>query len=299
MLVFIEVFELLVRSLLFVPGNQPNMLDKALTLNPDVYVPDMEDSIPINEKENARGIITSFLYKMASTNTLVIPRINSLDTGFTQKDMDSVIGVHIFGVSVGKIECSQDIKQVCNMIGEVENKNELQSGSIKLLPWIETAKAIVNAYEICVASPRIIGVGFGAEDFTNDMGIDRTEDSSEIAYARSVVSVAARAADVLAIDTPYFALGNLDGLSRDVKQAKKCGFNGKFAIHPEQIPVINEGFSPSRNEVDKAKRIIDAFQEAELHGRGSISLDGMVVDIPVVKRARNILKLATKLNEEY
>ena len=289
---------LLVRSLLFVPGNQPNMLDKALTFNPDVYVPDMEDSIPINEKENARRITASFLSKMAAVNTLVIPRINSLDTGFAQKDMEAVIGTYIFGISVGKIECAGDIKQVCRMIGEIENKNALQSGSIKLLPWIETAKAIVNAYEICVASPRIIGVGFGAEDFTNDMGIDRTEDNSEITYARSVVSVAARSADVLAIDTPYFALGNLDGLLRDVKQAKKCGFNGKFAIHPEQISVINDGFSPSRNEIDKAKRIIDAFEEAELHGRGSTSLDGMVVDIPVLKRARNILKLATKLNKE-
>ena len=288
----------LIRSLLFVPGNQPNMLEKALTLNPDVYVPDMEDSIPINEKENARNVITSFLSRMAFSNSLVIPRINSLDTGFTEADIDAIIGTYIFGVSVGKIQCVADIETVCHMIGNLENRKGIQPGSIKLIPWIESATGMVHAHEICAASPRIIGVGFGAEDFTNDMGIDRTEDNSEIAYARSVVSVAARAADILAIDTPYFALGNLEGLSRDVQQAKKCGFNGKFAIHPEQISVINDGFSPSCIQIDKARRIIEAFEEAELHGRGSTSLDGMVVDVPVVKRARNLLKLATKLNKE-
>ena len=284
------------RSLLFVPGNRPNMLEKALSLIPDAYVPDMEDSVPIEEKVNARDVTASFLSRMAEAGPFVIPRVNSLDTGLLEDDLAAVVGPHIFGISVGKIQSVGDIEQVSGMMEDLETQIGLDPGQMKLIPWIETAKAIVNAFEICAASPRIVGVAFGAEDFTNDMGIERTEDDSEIVYPRSIVGVAARAADVLALDTPYFGLGDPAGLRQDALAARKYGFVGKFAVHPAQIDVINEAFSPSATEIENARRVVAAFEEAERAGRGSTSLDGRVIDMPVVKRARNLLEMAARLN---
>ena len=285
----------ILRSLLFVPGNRPNMLQKALGFSPDVFVPDLEDSVPTDEKANARAVAASFLAKLSDTGSLVIPRVNSLDTGLLEQDLAAIITPDIYGLSIGKVQTVQEIADICGLIGPLEQKAGLATGRLKLIPWIESAKAIVNAYEICSSSKRIIAVAFGAEDFTNDMGIERTDDDSEIAYARSVVCIAARAADVVALDTPYFGFRDTDGLQRDASTAKKQGFKGKFAIHPTQIDIINATFSPSPQEVEHAKRVLAAFEAAEHQGRGSTSLNGKVIDVPVVKRARAILEMANRV----
>ena len=286
------------RSLLFVPGNRPNMLEKAMGISPDAYIPDMEDSVPVEEKENARNVTASFLPRLAEVGPLVIPRINSLDTGLLQDDLAAVVGPHVFGISVGKIQSSKDIDYISNIIEGLEKKAGLEVGTVKLVPWIETAMAIVNAYEICAASPRIVGVAFGAEDFTNDMAIERTEGESEIDYPRRVICIAARAADVLALDTPYFSFRDSDGLRKNSLEAKSYGFRGKFAIHPAQVDIINESFSPSADEIENARRVVVAFEEAERSGRGSTSLDGKVIDVPVVKRARQLLESAEGMKTE-
>jgi citrate lyase subunit beta/citryl-CoA lyase len=195
-------------------------------------------------------------------------------------------------VSVGKIQTANDIDRIANLIGPLEERAGLPVGHIKLVPWIETALAIVHVYAICTASPRVIGVAFGAEDFTHDMGIERTEDDSEVAYPRSAMCVAARAADVLALDTPYFRFRDPEGLQHNARASKKLGFKGKFAIHPAQIDLINATFSPTPAEIDYARRVVAAFEAAERAGRGSTSLDGKVIDVPVVKRARALLEVA-------
>ncbi len=283
------------RSLLFVPGNRANMLEKALGFAPDAYVPDMEDSVPAEEKANARDVTASFLARLATTGRLVVPRVNSIDSGLMEEDLEAVVGPHIFGVSVGKVRSADDIKYIAAVIERLERRAGVQPGGTRLVPWLEVARAIVNAYEICVASPRIVGVAFGAEDFTNDMGIPRTEDDSEVAYPRSVVCVAARAADVLALDTPYFGFRDPEGLRKNALAARRQGFKGKFAIHPAQVDIINEAFSPSEEEIQYARRVVAAFDEAERQGRGSTSLDGKVIDVPVVKRARQVLEVAKAL----
>ncbi len=285
----------ILRSLLFVPGNRPNMFEKALGFSPDVFVPDLEDSVPTDEKANARAVAASFLAKLSDTGSLVIPRVNSLDTGLLEQDLAAIITPKIYGLSIGKVQTVQEIAEICGLIEPLEQKAGLAAGRLKLIPWIESAKAIVNAYEICSSSKRIIAVAFGAEDFTNDMGIERTDDDSEIAYARSAVCIAARAADVVALDTPYFGFRDTDGLQRDANTAKKQGFKGKFAIHPAQIDIINATFSPSPQEVEHAKRVLAAFEAAEHQGRGSTSLNGKVIDVPVVKRARAILEMADRV----
>lgn len=284
----------ILRSLLFVPGNKPNMLEKAMGFRPDAYVPDMEDSVPESEKQNARMVIASHIEKLQAIGPLVIPRVNALESGWIEEDLGSVVGPDIDGVSVGKIRTARDIRVVSDLITELESKQHMPAGRISLIPWIETAQAVMHCYEICTASPRIVAVGFGAEDFTHDMEIERVGDESEsdLAFARNTVCIAARAAGVLALDTPYFKFKDDAGLARNVAAAKRCGFKGKFAIHPAQVEPINRAFSPTQADIEYARRVVAAFEEAERVGRGSTSLNGNVIDVPVVKRARAVLELA-------
>jgi len=279
---------MLLRSLLFVPGNQLNMLEKALGLSPDAFIPDMEDSVPYSEKAVARQMISDFLPQLSKTGIPIIPRVNSLETSFMEDDIRAVVGPHIHGISIGKIGTSQDIDRISEVLGDMESDLGLDHGSIKILPWIETAMGIVNVYSI-LNSSRIMGAGFGAEDFTNDMGIERKQDDIEIMYPRTRVAIAARAAGVPALDTPFFKFRDSDGLERDSLLSKRLGFKGKFAIHPSQIEPINISFSPSREQLEEARRIIDVYEKAERSGRASTSLDGMVIDVPVVRRARALL----------
>ena len=282
----------LLRSLLFVPGNKENMLEKALTFRPDAFIPDMEDSVPTAEKANAREVIKRYLPKLAASGVPVIPRVNSLDTEWIEADLAAVVGPHVHGISVGKVDVPDDIAAISDLITELEEKAGVETGSLKLIPWLESAKAIVHCYDICSSSQRIVGVAFGGEDFTHDMGIERLDDESEVAYPRNVLCIAARAAGIAALDTPYFRFKDEDGLRANIALAKQTGFKGKFAIHPAQIEAINAGFSPSQAEIEHARRIVTAFEEAERQGRGSTSLDGKVIDVPVVKRARAVLALA-------
>ena len=280
------------RSLLFVPGNRPNMLEKALGFRPDAYVPDMEDSVTESEKANARLTTRSFLQRLHESGALVIPRVNALDTGLMEDDLAAVVGPHIHGISIGKVQNANDIRAISELLRKLEKRAGLGDRTVRLLPWIETAPAIVQSAQICMASTRIVAVAFGAEDFTNDMGIERLEDESQLAYARSAVCVGARAAGILALDTPYFTLRDDAGLDANLRAAKGYGFKGKFAIHPAQVDPINRAFTPSDAEVEYSRRIVAAFEEAERNGRGSTSLDGKVIDVPVVKRARAVLEIA-------
>ena len=285
------------RSLLFVPGNRPDMLDKALGMAPDVYVPDLEDSVPVSEKVSARNTLASFLARLTDNNPLVIPRINALHSGLMEEDLAVAVGPHTYGVTVGKIASADDVRSVVAVISDLEKQEGLAVGIIKLVPWIETAMALVNAYEISSASSRVVAVAFGAEDFTRDMGIPRSKDDIEIVYPRGAICVAARAAGVLALDTPFFRFRDLEGLERDSITARGYGFGGKFAIHPSQIDVINEAFSPSAEEIEHAREVIQVYEKAEQCGSGATSLVGEVIDAPVVTRARDLLAMAKAMSE--
>lgn len=268
------------------------MLDKALGFSPDAFVPDLEDSVPDAEKANARRITAAHLAKLGAHGIPVIPRVNAHNSGWFEEDLAAVTGASIYAVSVGKIQSTEDVAVISETLSGLESEAGLEVGKVRLIPWIETARAVVHCYQICTASPRIVAVAFGAEDFTDDMGIERSEDESELAYARSVVCTAARAAGIDALDTPFFRFKDPDGLRENVRAAKRLGFKGKFAIHPAQVDPINTLFSPSAAEIAYARRVVSAFEAAERTGRGSTSLDGKVIDVPVVKRARSILALA-------
>ena len=220
------------RSLLFVPGNRANMLERASGLRPDAFIPDMEDSVPADEKHNARAVTASFLPRLRETGALVIPRVNSLDTGLIADDLAAVVGPDINGISVGKIQSAADIERVSGIIEELECAAGVEAGSVLVIPWIETALAIVNAYEICASSPRVVAVAFGAEDFTNDMAIERTQDGDEVDYPRKVICIAARAAGVLALDTPFFGFRDPDGLRENSPAGQALRLQGQVRDSP-------------------------------------------------------------------
>ena len=284
------------RSLLFIPGNQTKMLVKASDLTPDAFVPDLEDSVAPDDKAEAREVVSNHFELLSKSGVRVIPRVNSLDTGLLEADLAAVIGPHIFGITVGKVQVPQDILAICEIVSRLEKKIGLQDGTMKLIPWIESALGVVRSFEILTSTSRIYGAAFGAEDFTNDMGIERTDDDSEISYATNVIAIAARAAGVLALDTPYVSFRDEEGLIKDANQAKSIGYKGKFAIHPAQITPINKCFSPSREEINYANRVLEVFETAKKEGRGSTSLDGQMIDVPVVKRAQSLLDLAKTMN---
>jgi citrate lyase subunit beta/citryl-CoA lyase len=286
--------QMTLRSGLFIPGNKPSMLEKAFTTTADAIVPDMEDSVPDAEKANARELIKSLLPRLRTTGKIIMPRVNSLATGLTASELEAIVGSDIDAVSIGKVESPSDISELSQMIGRLEAARGVTHGHIKIVPWLETAAAIVHCYGICTASERIVAVAFGAEDFTNDLGIERLHDETQILYARSTVCTAARAADVLALDTPYFRFKDLEGLRKHSLVSRSLGFKGRFAIHPGQTDTINQCYAPSAAEIEHARRVVAAFEEAERRGSASTSLDGLAVDMPVVRRARGVLAFAKK-----
>lgn len=278
------------RSLLFIPGNKANMLAKAAGLAADAIVPDMEDSVPDAEKPAARQLIAEWLPRLTAGDALIVPRVNALNTEWFAGDVAAVVVPGVDGLTIGKVESAADIEAIDAAIGRAEQSAGIRSGRLFLIPWIESARAIVHCHEICTASPRILAVAYGGEDYTNDLGIERCDDESNTAYARAVICTAARAAGVLALDTPFFRFRDETGLHENSLAAKRIGFKGRFAIHPAQITAINTCFAPSAAEIDEARRIVAAFNAAESQGRGSTSLDGRVIDVPVVKRARAVLE---------
>ena len=286
----------LLRSLIFVPGNRANMLERALGFNADIIMVDLEDSVPPAEKVAARDLARQWVPTLRQAGKRVMVRANSLDTGLTRDELDAVISPDLYGLSIGKTESVWDLREIDRIISPLEASAGLQPGYIKVIPWIESARAVVNVSEMAAASPRIVAIAFGAEDYTNDMGIQRTDDGAEVYHPRATIAIAARAAGVAALDSPYVAFRNPEGLRQDAGVARQLGYTGKFAIHPAQIDPINELFSPLPEDVAYARRVMEAWHEAEAAGRGSLNLDGKMVDVPVVKRAQNLLALAEAIN---
>lgn len=288
----------LIRSLVFVPGNRANMLERAKDFPADIIMVDLEDSVPPEEKVNARILAAEWVPKLRALGHRVMVRINSLDTGLTRDELAVVVSPDLAGISLGKAESPQDVRDVHSMLSSLERSAGMEPGQLKIIPWIENARALVDAYQIATASDRIVGVAFGAEDYTDDMGLERTDTGEEIYYPRATVAVAARAARVAALDSPYVRFRDPDGLREDAGQARKLGFTGKFAIHPAQIEVINDVFSPSEEELAYARKVVDAWNQAEAQGRGSADLDGRMIDVPVIKRAENLLALAESITDK-
>ena len=292
----------LFRSLIFVPGSRPNMLERAISFDADVLMVDLEDSVPSGEKITAREVAREWVAKLAKESSRpsrkIMVRVNSLDTGLTQDEVAAVAGLDLYGISLGKPESVWDIREADRILSAAEASAGLEQGRIKLIPWIESAKAIIAAQQIGAASRRIVALAFGAEDYTNDMGIQRTDSGEEVFYPRASVPVAARAVGVASLDSPFVAFRDPEALRRDAQVARQMGYTGKFAIHPSQIEAINAAFSPSDDEVSYARQVVEAWNRAEAEGRGSADLDGRMIDVPAIKRAQNLLEFADAIRAQ-
>ena len=268
------------------------MLEKARNFDADVIVADLEDSVAPAEKLEARNTVRELAPTLSRPGRKLTVRINSLDTGLTRDELSAVVGPHLYGVSVGKVDSAWDMGEYHRLMTEAEERAGLEVGILKIIPWIESSRAAIRLSDIAAASSRTVGLAFGAEDYTEDMGIRRTDGGEETYFPRAMVAVGARAAGVASLDGPYVSYRDQEGLRRDVEAARNLGYNGKFAIHPAQIDIINSIFTPGSEEVEYAHRVVEAWNEAESAGRGATSLDGRMIDVPVVKRARNLLALA-------
>ena len=221
------------------------MLERALNFDADIIMVDLEDSVPPGEKVAARDVAAEWIPRLRQAGQRVMVRVNSLDTGLTRDELAAVISPHLYGVSVGKTESAGDLREIEGIISPLEIGANLEAGHVNLIPWIESARAIVNVNEMAAALVRTVAIAFGAEDYTNDMGIQRTDDGDEVYHARCTVAIAARAAGIASLDSPYVAFRNPEGLRRDAGVARRqMGYTGKFAIHPAQVETINEVFSP-------------------------------------------------------
>lgn len=282
----------LLRSILFTPGNNMRMFHKIPNLAVDAVILDLEDSVPMMEKDTARIFIRDTLELAGSGGAEVYVRINGLMTGLTAQDCDFVIQRGLDGIMLPKIESKEDVHDSEKIIEKLEKERKNELGSMVLIPTIETARGVINAYEIATASKRIIAIGFGAVDFTRDMGTSLSKEGTELSFARSQVAIAAKAAGVQALDTVFIDLADKEGLIKDSQLAKQLGFKGKFLIHPNQIDPINQIFSPSTKEIEDAKKVVNAFKEAEAKGLGAASLEGRMIDIAVFRQAKELLALA-------
>lgn len=280
------------RTPIFVPGNRQRMLQKAAGFEADCLVLDLEDSVPAAEKENARLLVAPAIPILAAAGHHLAVRINSLDTGLAPTDIAAVIGSAVEAISVGKIRSVAEIREYDRLLADAESKAGLPAGRTKLIPWLETPAGIIRAFDIASATTRVVAVAFGAEDYTRELGIERTADGTELSHARATVALAAHAAGVVPLDTPYMEIRDLAGLEKDAGTARQLGFKGKFAVHPDQIPVIRAVFSPRPEEVEYARRVVGAWETASAAGRGAIDFEGRLIDVPVVERARKLIREA-------
>lgn len=287
---------LLLRSLLFVPGIVPRMIEKAPTTGADLLCLDLEDSVPPKDKVVARGIVADSIPSLAKGNSLLFVRVNSLETGLLEDDLSALVSDALDGISLPKADSPDVVRQVDSYLTILEKQRGLPVGKTRILPWIESAKAVLNAVDICKSSPRLLGASFGAEDFSNDMQMERTRDSREVEWARYFVATACRAAQILPIDTPELNFGDLDHLEKMAQFAKGIGYRGKYCIHPTQIDIVNRVFSPSLGDVARARLVVSAYESGEKQGRGAVALDGMVVDWPIYTRAKALLEEAEEVH---
>lgn len=279
------------RSMLFLPGNSPNILLNADFLGSDSIILDLEDAVAPTEKDAARILVRNAITSLGYTREVIV-RINPVESPYWQKDLRAIIPVKPDMIMPTKVGCAADVKIVADFITQLEKEFGMEEGGVKMIPLIETALGVENAYEIASADSRVTAIFLGGEDFTADMRCKRTKEGTEIFYARSRMVLAARAAGVDVYDTPWTDVEDYDGLIEDAKFAKSLGFTGKSSISPRHIPFINDVFSPTEEEIQYARDVFACIEKAKAEGKGVVSLRGKMIDAPIVARARQVLEAA-------
>jgi citrate lyase subunit beta/citryl-CoA lyase len=279
------------RSFLFAPANHARRREKAFTLGADAVILDLEDACAIPEKAASRPWVVEAM--RAKRDCLGYVRVNALSTPFAHDDIAQTLQPGLDGIVLPKVESAAHIAAADGLIARLERDRGLGAGSVDLVPIIESALGMVNLREIVRASPRVKRVAFGAADYTNDLRLAWTRDELELLPPRSQVVLESRAAGLEApIDTVWADVRDSEGFARSAQRARGLGFQGKLCIHPDQVGVVNESFTPSEAEVARATRIVEAFDEAEARGSSAIQLDGQFIDYPIMHAARRVLETA-------
>jgi citrate lyase subunit beta/citryl-CoA lyase len=289
------------RSLLFTPGNQPRKLARVATFGSDAVILDLEDAVPIAEKESTRPMVRQALPTLQA-GPLRYVRVNAIETSLTQGDLEAVVCPALDGIKLPKVEQAGDVQEVDEILHGLEQRHGIASGTIDLIPTIETAKGVLNAQVIASASPRVKRLSFGAADFCRDISVRFSgnlweADGLELQYARGHLVLASRAAGIEPpLDTVWIDIRDNAGLEQDARVALRIGFQGKSAIYPGQVEIINRVFSPSTEELDFARKVVEAFDQAEAAGAAAIQVEGRMVDYPIAVKARWILERAGSLS---
>jgi len=278
------------KTLLFMPGNNPGMLQSSDILGADGLIIDLEDAVAINEKDAARILVCEYLNTF-ETKSDVFVRINPLDTPFFYKDLEAIKDLDITGIVLPKasIESMEELDKFLT-----DNKLDF-----KVIGLIETSMGLELSLQILSKSKKVIGVLLGAEDLTLDLGAKRTKESEEIAYARARIIAVSKALQIEAIDTPFTDTDDYEGLEKDSLYAKDLGMTGKALISPRHVDIVNNIFAPSEKEINYALRVVEGVKLANEKGLGAFSLDGKMIDAPIIKRALNLLKMSGDYKEEY
>ena len=279
------------RALLYMPGDNWKMITKSITLGVDSICMDMEDGTAINKKAEARATIAKALQELDFGASEKLTRINSVGSGWEKDDIEAVLPHHPDGIVIPKVESFEQVEWASRIIEDAELKNGWKVNSIRILIGVETAKGILNLKEIA-AHPRLDAVIFGGEDFAASIGAVRTKDAIELLYARQAVIVACAAYDLQPIDIVTIDYKDLEALKVEAEFGAGLGFSGKQIIHPNQVSVVQEAFTPSDDSIAYARRIVETFEASQKEGKGAYALDGKMIDMPLLKNAQKVLARA-------
>lgn len=283
------------RTMLFLPGNNPNLIVNGGQLGSDSLILDLEDAVAPDQKDAARNLVASTLKYMRFPNCEIIVRINGMDTPYWEADLEAILPLKPDCIMPPKMADAEMVRELDRVMSRIEEKAGMTVGSTKLIALIETTLGVENAFAIAGASGRMDALFLGAEDLTADLRCQRTKEGEEIAYARGRLVCAARAAGIEVYDCPFSDVEDMEGLRKDAMKAKSMGFTGKSAINPRQVDCINEVFSPTEKEIRYAQAVFEAIRQAKEQGKGVASLNGKMIDAPVVRRAQNVLDMAEKI----
>ena len=280
------------RSMLFVPGSNAAMLSNSFIYKPDSIMFDLEDAVALKEKDSARLLVAHALQHPLYKEIETVVRVNPLDSEFGLLDLNAVVRAGVDVVRMPKTESAQDVLDMDQAITEIEKSCGREVGSTKMLAAIESPLGITQANQIAFSSKRLIGIALGAEDYVRNLKTERSAEGIELLFARCSILQAARAAGIQAFDTVYSNANNEEGFLKEAALIKQLGFDGKSLINPRQIELLHNLFAPTQKDVEQAKRIIEAAAEAERQGAGVVSLNGKMIDAPIIDRAKLVLERA-------
>lgn len=280
------------RSWLFAPASNPKLLYSSVVYKPDAIIFDLEDAVALKEKEDARELLIEALKSINYGNIQIFARVNSIKTPFGFDDIKYLVKAGLRNIRLPMCDTPEEIKQVDEFLSKLEEENNIKRGTIVIAAALETPIGVYNAYKIAVASNRVIGISLGVEDFTRCMGIDRTKDEDELNYARGKVVLEAHAAGVACVDGVYTKIDDMEGFQIQCEKARSLGFTGKACIHPTQIPYVHKAYMPKQEDIEYSLLVLEEAKKTDINNGGVISLNGKMIDIPIIEKAQKIVALA-------